>query len=131
MYALPQHQELAEHNCFFTINTNVKISTKKKGTQSENEELNPKMKMVRTHSVYIFRPYNIKFNEYGQTTYNFRSGTYSRPLYKLMWKKKSLGARCSCVYFQMLKIQILMPLLFRTDFLGYRGLQYVHNFLVS
>ncbi len=30
----------------------------------------------------------------------------------------------------MLEIQILPPLLFRTDFPGYRGLQYVHNFLV-
>jgi hypothetical protein len=30
----------------------------------------------------------------------------------------------------MLEIQILPPLLFRTDFSGYRGLQYVHNFLV-
>ncbi len=30
----------------------------------------------------------------------------------------------------MLDIQILPPLLFRTDFPGYRGLQYVHNFLV-
>jgi hypothetical protein len=33
-------------------------------------------------------------------------------------------------YFQMLEIQILPPLLFRTDFPGYRGLQYVHDFLV-
>ncbi len=33
-------------------------------------------------------------------------------------------------YFQMLPIQILPPLLFRTDFPGYRGLQYVHDFLV-
>ena len=33
-------------------------------------------------------------------------------------------------YFQMLEIQILPPLLFRTDFPGYRGLQYEHNFLV-
>ncbi len=33
-------------------------------------------------------------------------------------------------YFQMLEIQILPPLLFRTDFPGYRGLQYVHNVLV-
>jgi hypothetical protein len=30
----------------------------------------------------------------------------------------------------MLEIQILPPLLFRTDFPGYRGLQYVHDFLV-
>jgi hypothetical protein len=30
----------------------------------------------------------------------------------------------------MLEIQILPPLLFRTDFPGYRGLQYVCNFLV-
>ncbi len=30
----------------------------------------------------------------------------------------------------MFKIQKLPPLLFRTDFPGYRGLQYVHNFLV-
>ncbi len=30
----------------------------------------------------------------------------------------------------MLEIQILLSLLFRTDFPGYRGLQYVHNFLV-
>jgi hypothetical protein len=29
-------------------------------------------------------------------------------------------------YFQMLEIQTLPPLLFRTDFPGYRGLQYVH-----
>ncbi len=48
MYALPQHQELAK-KFFYNINTNVKISTKKK-------ELNPKMKMVRTHSVYIVKP---------------------------------------------------------------------------
>ncbi len=33
-------------------------------------------------------------------------------------------------YFQMLEIKILPPLLFRTDFPGYRGLQYVHNFFV-
>jgi hypothetical protein len=33
-------------------------------------------------------------------------------------------------YFQMLPIQILPPLLFWTDFQGYKGLQYVHNFLV-
>ena len=33
-------------------------------------------------------------------------------------------------YFQMLEIQILLPLLFRTDFPGYRGLQYVHDVLV-
>ncbi len=33
-------------------------------------------------------------------------------------------------YFQMLEIQILLPLLFRTDFPGYRGFQYVHDFLV-
>jgi hypothetical protein len=44
MYALPQHQDLAE--VFYNINTEVKISTKKK-------ELNPKMKMVQTHLVYI------------------------------------------------------------------------------
>jgi hypothetical protein len=31
-------------------------------------------------------------------------------------------------YYQMLAIQLLPPLLFRTDFPGYRGLQYVHNF---
>ncbi len=30
----------------------------------------------------------------------------------------------------MLEIQILPPFLFRTDFPGYRGLQYVHDFLV-
>ncbi len=30
----------------------------------------------------------------------------------------------------MLEIQILPPLLFRTDFPGYRGLHYVHDFLV-
>ncbi len=45
MYTLPQHQEVAI-KFFYNINTNVKISTKKK-------ELSPKMKMVRTHSVYI------------------------------------------------------------------------------
>ncbi len=33
-------------------------------------------------------------------------------------------------YFQMLEIQILLPILFGTDFPGYRGLQYVHNFLI-
>ncbi len=33
-------------------------------------------------------------------------------------------------YFQMLEIQILPPLLFRSDFPGYRWLQYVHNFFV-
>jgi hypothetical protein len=33
-------------------------------------------------------------------------------------------------YFQILEIQILLPFLFRTDFPGYRGLQYEHNFLV-
>ncbi len=33
-------------------------------------------------------------------------------------------------YFQMLPIQILPPLLFQTDFPGYRGLPYVHNFHV-
>ncbi len=33
-------------------------------------------------------------------------------------------------YFQMLEILILPPLLFRTDFPGYRGILYVHNFLV-
>jgi hypothetical protein len=33
-------------------------------------------------------------------------------------------------YFQMLPIQILPPLLFTTDFPGYSGLQYVHDFLV-
>ncbi len=33
-------------------------------------------------------------------------------------------------YFQMLEIQILLPLLFRTDFPGYRGHQYEHEFLV-
>ncbi len=33
-------------------------------------------------------------------------------------------------YFQMLEIQILPPLLFRTDFPGYRGLQYVQDVLV-
>ncbi len=33
-------------------------------------------------------------------------------------------------YFHMLEIQMLPSLLFRTDFPGYRGLQYVHNFLV-
>ncbi len=40
MYALQQHQELAEHNGFlqYNINTSVKISTKKKGTQSKNED---------------------------------------------------------------------------------------------
>ncbi len=32
--------------------------------------------------------------------------------------------------FQMLEIQILPPLLFRTDFPGCRGLQYEHKFLV-
>ncbi len=32
-------------------------------------------------------------------------------------------------HFQMLEIQILSPLLLRTDFPGYRGLQYVHIFL--
>ncbi len=37
MYALPQHQELAIKS-FYNINTDVKISTKKKGTQSENED---------------------------------------------------------------------------------------------
>jgi hypothetical protein len=30
----------------------------------------------------------------------------------------------------MLEIQILPPLLFRTDFPGYRGLQYVNEFFV-
>ncbi len=30
----------------------------------------------------------------------------------------------------MLEIQILLPLLFRTDFPGYRGIQYVYNFFV-
>ncbi len=34
------------------------------------------------------------------------------------------------VNFQLLEIQILPPLHFRTDFPGYRGLQYVHNVLV-
>ena len=33
-------------------------------------------------------------------------------------------------YFQMLEIKILPPILFRTDFPGYRGLQYVHDVLV-
>jgi hypothetical protein len=33
-------------------------------------------------------------------------------------------------YFQMLEIQKLPRLLFRTDFPGYRGLQYVHDFLI-
>ncbi len=90
MYALPQHQELAEHNFFLQYKYYRKDKYKKKGTQSENEELNPNMKMVRTHSVYIFRPYNIQFNEYGQTTYNFRSGTYSRP------HSRSFGDRSFC-----------------------------------
>jgi hypothetical protein len=58
------------HLFFYNINTYKKINTKKKGTQSKNEdgtnsfgvhthveistkkkELNPKMKMVRTHFV--------------------------------------------------------------------------------
>ena len=37
MYALPQHQELAI-TFLYNINIKVKISTKKKGTQSENED---------------------------------------------------------------------------------------------
>ncbi len=37
MYTVPQHQELAI-KFFYNINTNAKISTKKKGTQSENED---------------------------------------------------------------------------------------------
>ncbi len=50
-----------------------------------------------------------------------------------VFKPRKLFASCNfshVKYFQMLEIPILLPLLFRTDFSGYRGLQYVHNFLV-
>ncbi len=50
MYTLPQHQGLADTIFFYNINTNVKISTKKKGTQFKNED------GMNSFGVHIVKP---------------------------------------------------------------------------
>ncbi len=54
-------------------------------------------------------------------------------IFCVFWNQENCLHSCYLSHvkdFQMLAIQILPPLLFSTDFLGYRGLQYVHDVLV-